>query len=554
MLRSFTNPTLILLQHGKPLRTIPLGEGITRLGRSADNGIVLSDASVSRHHAEIEVRPDGIRLRDAGSRNGVLVNGVPRREASLQPGDRLRFGAVELEFATGFVKPVAPAVPVSASAIPPPPDETRRSRAPLPSATPHRQLAAVYHLCFSIAEGLTPENAETQLLELLLESAQARLAQYYAPNGNLAHSATAEKIGRAPKFAAYLFEKFQSLTEATAYASHELARFQVQLGKWHFLVMPLRAPDAPDTTPAPLIVLARPAEWQEFSTDDRVLLTAAGRLWVRSQPAAPTGIRANNASAAGARPLPAATMIGDSPALQTLRARLDRIAPTKATVLVTGETGCGKEVVAQYLHDRSPRRKGPFVKVNCAAIPHSLMESELFGYVKGAFTDAKSDRSGKFQQADGGTLFLDEIGELPLAVQAKLLRALESGEIERIGSERVAKVDVRILAATNRDLREEVRRGTFREDLLYRLEVAKVLVPPLREHPEDIAPLARHFLAGFCAENGLGAFTFSPEAIAVLEHHRWPGNVRELRNVVQRVALEARPPTISAPDVQAVLV
>ncbi|HRJ48599.1 MAG TPA: sigma-54 dependent transcriptional regulator, partial [Opitutaceae bacterium] len=247
----------------------------------------------------------------------------------------------------------------------------------------------------------------------------------------------------------------------------------------------------------------------------------------------------------------ASGLLGDSPALTALRTRLDRIARTKATVLIAGETGSGKEVVAQYLHDHSPRAKQRFIKVNCAAIPHALMESELFGHVKGAFTDAKSDHQGKFQLAHGGTLFLDEIGELPLPVQSKLLRALESGEVERIGSERVTKVDVRILAATNRDLRAEVRAGNFREDLLYRLEVATVAVPPLRDHPDDIPVLARHFLDQFCAENGLAAVRFAPDAIAVLQKHPWPGNVRELRNVVQRLAMEADDPVLTAAGVKA---
>ena len=210
-------------------------------------------------------------------------------------------------------------------------------------------------------------------------------------------------------------------------------------------------------------------------------------------------------------------------------------------------------MVAQYLHDRSPRAAQRFVKVNCAAIPAPLMESELFGHVKGAFTDAKSDHQGKFQLAHGGTLFLDEVGELPLAVQAKLLRALESGEVERIGSERVTKVDARILAATNRDLRAEVKAGNFREDLLYRLEVATIAVPPLREHPDDIPLLAQHFLDKFCAENGLAAVAFAPDALGVLQKHRWPGNVRELRNVVQRLAMEADGPILSAADVKRAL-
>ena len=245
--------------------------------------------------------------------------------------------------------------------------------------------------------------------------------------------------------------------------------------------------------------------------------------------------------------------MGSSPVMQSLRARLDRIAATKATVLITGETGSGKEVVAQYLHDRSPRAKESFIKVNCAAIPSALMESELFGHAKGAFTDARSDRQGKFQLAHGGTIFLDEIGELPLPVQSKLLRVLENGEVEKLGSERATKVDVRILAATNRDLRAEVKAGNFREDLLYRLEVASAPVPPLREHPADIPDLARSFLKAFCAENGITPPKFEPAALTALQKHGWPGNVRELRNVIQRLAMDAEGPGLTGAAVKRAL-
>ena len=193
------------------------------------------------------------------------------------------------------------------------------------------------------------------------------------------------------------------------------------------------------------------------------------------------------------------------------------------------------------------------MKVNCAAIPSGLIESELFGHVRGAFTDAKADRAGKFQQAHGGTLFLDEVGELPPEVQSKLLRAIESGEIQRLGSEDAVKVDVRIVAATNRDLAMLVQSRQFREDLYYRLNVFAVRVPPLREHVDDLPELAAGFLERFCTENGLAALRFAPKAFAALKAHNWPGNVRELRNIVQRCALETNGSTIGPEEVAAVL-
>lgn len=551
MLRAISNPTLVLLRHGRPVATFPLAPGgATRLGRAPDNDIVLDDASVSRRHAEVVVGEDRVTLRDLKSRNGVQVNGVPRREAALQAGDRLKIGAVELEYAAGFVRPVSP-TPLPAGASASPLDETRQARAALPDQRQDRHLAALYHLCFRVTEGIPPDEAGRLLLDLLLEGVRATVAQYYGPDDRLAFSAAAEKVKGVPKFAPYLLDKFRQLPEAATYTARELGRYQQKLGDWNFLVCPL--PTAAGDGAA-VIVLLRAAGWEEFSAADRLLLNAAMRLWPRGQQRSRelASLRQENDTLRG-RAAAASGLLGDSPALAALRRRLARFAATKATVLITGETGSGKEVVAQYVHDHSPRAAARFVKVNCAAIPPALMESELFGHVKGAFTDAKSDHQGKFQLAHGGTLFLDEVGELPLPIQAKLLRALENGEVEKIGSERVTKVDVRILAATNRDLRAEVKAGTFREDLLYRLEVATVAVPPLRNHPDDIPLLATHFLGKFCAENGLAAVTLAPEALAALRQHRWPGNVRELRNVVQRLAMEADGPTLTAASVRAAL-
>ena len=210
-----------------------------------------------------------------------------------------------------------------------------------------------------------------------------------------------------------------------------------------------------------------------------------------------------------------------------------------------GDTGSGKEVIAQFIHENSARKQKPFVKVNCSAIPETLIESELFGHVKGAFTDARQDRKGKFVQADGGSIFLDEIGEMPMHVQPKLLRAIENGEVEPLGSEKVVRINVRIIAATHRDLKQMVQDKQFREDLFYRLNVVVIPVPPLRDHLEDVDALAAHFLERFCVENGLAEMSLAPEALAELKQQSWPGNVRELRNVVQRCAASSESPFIT---------
>jgi DNA-binding NtrC family response regulator len=232
-------------------------------------------------------------------------------------------------------------------------------------------------------------------------------------------------------------------------------------------------------------------------------------------------------------------MIGISPIMQRLYTAIDKVAPTRASVLITGESGTGKEMVARAIFRLSARKDRPFIKVNCAAIPESLLESELFGHEKGAFTTAIQRKRGFFEQAHGGTLFLDEIGDMTLSAQAKVLRALNNGEISRVGSESVQHVDVRVLAATNKDLEREVREGRFREDLFFRLNVFPLRTPPLRERGDDIRPLADAFLKVFSRENGLKPKQVDAMVYKALEARSWPGNVRELKNVVERAAILA---------------
>ena len=233
-------------------------------------------------------------------------------------------------------------------------------------------------------------------------------------------------------------------------------------------------------------------------------------------------------------------IIGESQALKKMLARLEAVAQTSASVLIEGESGVGKELVAHVIHSRSARSDGPLVKVNCASIPHELFESEFFGHVKGAFTGAHRDRMGRFQLADGGTLFLDEIGEIPLDLQGKLLRVLQESEFERVGDDRTHSVDVRVIAATNRDLDSAVQQGAFREDLYYRLSVFPIEVPPLRERGEDIVQLASHFLEKICQDFGHRPLTLSRQQVALLKKYDWPGNVRELKNVIERAVILSR--------------
>ena len=242
-------------------------------------------------------------------------------------------------------------------------------------------------------------------------------------------------------------------------------------------------------------------------------------------------------------------MIGESAAIAHVREIINKVAPTEARVLITGPNGTGKEVVAHMIHSLSARANGPMVEVNCAAIPSELIESELFGHMKGSFTGAVKDRAGKFEQADGGTLFLDEIGDMSLAAQTKVLRALQESEITRVGSDKAIKVNVRVLAATNKDLAAEIAAGNFREDLFHRLNVIPIAVPALNDRIEDIPLLVDYFAEQICSEQGIALKTFAPDAIKALQTKNWTGNIRQLRNVVERLIILAGP-QITKEDVE----
>ena len=243
-------------------------------------------------------------------------------------------------------------------------------------------------------------------------------------------------------------------------------------------------------------------------------------------------------------------IIGRSPAMQEIFASIERVAPTRATVLLAGESGVGKDLIARAIHFHSPRRDRPLVKINCSALPENLMESELFGYEKGAFTGAQTSKPGKFEQADTGTVFLDEIGDVPAAVQVKLLRILQEREFERLGSNKTQHIDVRVVAATNKDLRQALEDGTFREDLYYRLNVVPIEIPPLRERKEDIPWLARHFVEKLAPEMGDRVRGITDGAVDKLLQYSWPGNVRELENVIERSMVMALGERLDVSDIR----
>lgn len=303
----------------------------------------------------------------------------------------------------------------------------------------------------------------------------------------------------------------------TAYSSVETAVEALRIGVYDYLIKPLDF-DALKAT------LARAIEHSHMGVENREL-----RRQLSEENKSPE-------------------ILGRSSAITSMLAMIRTVAPTEATVLVTGESGTGKELVARALHSQSLRKDAPLVTVNCAALAETLLESELFGHEKGAFTGADRRRDGRFKQADHGTLFLDEIGEMPFSVQAKLLRALQQGEIQRVGSDKSEHVDVRVIAATNRDLRKEVEERRFREDLYFRLNVISLEVPPLRQRKEDIPLLATFFLSRFSERNHKTVKGFSPQCMDLLLHYDWPGNVRELQNAVERAVILCAGDLVMGPE------
>ncbi|RKH46854.1 sigma-54-dependent transcriptional regulator [Corallococcus sicarius] len=308
----------------------------------------------------------------------------------------------------------------------------------------------------------------------------------------------------------------------TAFASVEAAVEAMRAGAESYLTKPL-------DMNAVLVVLGKTLETRQLKTETRQLRERVAERF-----------RVGN-------------IIGDAPELQGVYALIQQAAPTKATVLILGESGTGKELVAQALHELSPRRERPFVKVHCAALSEGLLESELFGHERGSFTGAVARKEGRFELADGGTLFLDEIGEISLAVQVKLLRVLQSREFERVGGTQTLKVDVRIVAATHRDLQAEVKAGRFREDLYYRLNVVAVTLPPLRRRKGDIPALVSHFLERCNASYGKDVKGLAPGTLQALMSHDWPGNIRELENAVERAVVLCRGEELTADDLPPVL-
>jgi transcriptional regulator with GAF, ATPase, and Fis domain len=529
--------TLIVKAPDGSEREVALVKRITSIGRDPENDVAVADPAVARTalHIHFDGKDYNAAAHDASD---MTVNGKRRATWRLGPGDKIRIGATEMLF--------DPAPRVAVAARP---------------AAGQRLVALDSLVRFS--ERLL---AATDLARLLDELMDALLEVTHADKGFLILLEDGEMTVRAARNVAR-----ETIENAMARVSDSIIQRVVETRRPIVVADALHDAEWSGSSSvinlklcsvmcAPLmqkgdvfgvIYLGNDSVVSLF--DDRALepltvFAAQASLLVQNAMLLDSLRRENVALKEAVQSKQYGDLVGAGASMREVYRRIEKVAATDISVLVSGETGTGKEVVAREIHRRSPRAQGAFVAVNCGAIPESLLESELFGHVKGAFTGAVASRVGRFQAASGGTLFLDEVGEMPHPLQVKLLRALQERAVNRVGDTRPEPVDIRVIAATNKVLEDEIKRGTFREDLYYRLNVVKIELPPLRDRGEDLLVIAKWFLQKYGREFGAKVRGFTPGALVAMRKYAWPGNIRELENRVKKAVVLADKPLVSAED------
>ena len=574
---------------------------VTTVGRSSTNRVVVRDEVCSRNHCEVFQSGDRWLLRDLSSRNGTLVNGVTvEGDWPLEEGQIIQIGNCDLGFTSdllhAFPEPESTSQDNTADTAemmvfddPSPEsepeivDRRRENRFRDQASTvggeldgepgtqrTSRDLTSLYRLALDMGAARDAEQLAHVVLDGLFAGTRADIGAVLLlpkglrnrPRSDELRVAAYRSVKDLPyqKVSDYLSSTV--LVEAEAVLALDVADDSKlvdrdSLGQIHAQSVICAPLIARDVTFGVIHLYSTDRENLLESNDLEFSLAVADQLAValdglqdrESLVKGLAQVQGENESLRSQLAIDS-ELVGDSEQMDELRGIIERIASTDATVLVRGESGVGKELVARAIHFRSRRRQGPFVCMNCAALSESLLESELFGHEKGAFTGATDRKPGKFEQSDGGTLFLDEVGEMPPAIQAKFLRALEGHPFERVGGRTAVDADVRVVAATNRDLEEAVAEGTFRKDLYYRLFVVEIQVAPLRDHAEDIVQLAHFFCDQFVKKSGREISGFTPGALAALKAYDWPGNVRELRNAVERTVILCAGDQISEADIQ----
>jgi Nif-specific regulatory protein len=548
------------------------------VGRAPTNRVVLRDDLCSREHGEVFSADGEWFVRDLGSLNGTHLNGESvRADRPLRPLDEVRFGRTRLVFVDemGQLPELPKAAPRQAEKadgleIRKRLGQTRYQQGPTPGeaagaetahagprVAPPQAVAVLYRLALDMAAAQDMEELCSLAVDAAFRATPAEVAAILALKEGRELELLVHRVrgGGPPTYhkvsqfvsSEVLSGKQAVLAENVAGNRTLTARDSITELKVASLIC---APILFEEQVLGLLHLYRVSPQASLNADDLEFTLAVARqlgaVWHRL--ARQATLTAENRSLRDQLRLES-EIVGRSSPLRNIESQVVRVAETRATVLVRGESGAGKELVARAIHMSSPRRDAPFICLNCAALTETLLESELFGHEKGAFTGATERMIGKFEAADGGTIFLDEIGEMALSTQAKFLRVLEGHPFERVGGNTQIKVDVRVVAATNRPLEEAVRAGTFRRDLFFRLQVVQLDVPPLRDRLDDVPLLADHFLKKFARETGRKMRGFTESALAKLGGYRWPGNVRELKNVVERAVALGTGPMIDAADI-----
>ncbi len=573
---------VVRLRHGQ----------VTTIGRSATNRIVLQDDACSRNHCEVLYSGGEWRVRDLGSRNGTTING--RRvngDTPIESGDVIGIGDCRLAFTTNLestqLSPPDIATPgdrvtsATATAVDSvkEPSILHRTATPefltpgsgqRPDANYAAELAKLYRLGLEMGTARTRQQLTEVVLASLARETVASISAIllagpdaspkpapadlqvvaYDSRKDLPYRRVSDNLSRV------VLSKREAILARDVGDDNQLSFFD-SLGEMKALSVICAPIIAPDRVLGLIHLYSTNPDNPLDKHDLEFTLAVSNQLAVsliqlQERDSLQTGLTQarNENRTLRAQLTEEQTLIGETSSVINLRERLSLIAETDASVLIRGESGCGKELIARSIHQQSPRCNGPFVCVNCAALNESLLESELFGHEKGAFTGAIERKIGRFEQADGGTLFLDEVGEMSPSIQAKFLRVLEGSAFERIGGRKPIQVNVRIVAATNRDLEEAVEDGEFRKDLYFRLQVAEITASPLRERRNDIELLANAFLQKFVQKTGRVIKGFTEDAMNLLRDYNWPGNVRELQNTIERTVILCRNELVRAADIQ----
>jgi len=508
------------------------------LGVGADVDIPVADPAIGSLQLLLEKRPDGCRVSVFGGEGAFFVSGRKVREHTLQDGQSLRVGATEVQF--------------------------HLTLAPAPSSPgASRELAALQGL-YALSERMSAAGDVGRVIEAVvdhvIETTRADKGFLVLVEGGALHVKVARNMDRqnisdaVERLSDSIVQRVLStkkpliVSDALHDDEFNASESVVNLKLCSVMCVPLLERGG---EPLGLIYVGNDRTPNLFERRDLEVLSihaAQASLLIRNALLLNELQVENRALRKDRDDARFGEIIGACDAMRDIYRRLEKIAPTDISVLITGETGTGKELIARELHRRSPRKGGPFITINCGAIPENLLESELFGHVKGAFTGAVATRIGRFQAANGGTLFLDEVGELPVALQVKLLRALQEKSVTKVGDTRSETVDIRILAATNRRIEEEIKAGRFREDLYYRLNVVGLHLPPLRERGDDVEVIARALLGRFVKEFDSKARSFASGAVQAVRRYAWPGNIRQMENRIKKAVVLAEGPSVTADD------